>query len=69
VKTGSRGRDGDLSCEWIVVAKVGDREVVVRIAKYSETEKNRANRQVLKDGGILSYRPLGSQYCQSSSHP
>jgi hypothetical protein len=36
MRTGSRGRGRNLSCEWVVVAEVGDGGVVVRTAKYSE---------------------------------
>jgi hypothetical protein len=38
VRTGSRDRGGNLSCKWVVIAEVGDREVVERTAKYSEME-------------------------------
>jgi hypothetical protein len=52
---GSRGRAGNLSCEWVVVVEVGDAGVVVRTAKYSETERScRTGRQVL--GGGVSCR-------------
>jgi hypothetical protein len=57
VRTGSRGRGGNLTCEWVVASEVGDGEVVMRIAKYSETERSRrANRQVLR--GYLVVRTV-----------
>jgi hypothetical protein len=62
VRMGSRGRGGNLSCEWVVVAEVRDGEVVVRITKYSETEDySHASHQVLGDRGILSCRVRGSR--------
>jgi hypothetical protein len=45
-----------LSYEWVVVGEVGAREVVLRIAKYSETRVScRVGRQVL---GLSHVRPL-----------
>jgi hypothetical protein len=62
VRTGGRGRGRNLSCEWVVVAEVGDGGLVVRTAKYSETEcPCRRGRQVLGSGGIVSYGPPSSR--------
>jgi hypothetical protein len=58
MRMGSRGRGGNLSCERVVVAQVGDGEVVMQTSKYSVTgHPCRIGRQVLRGGGILLYRP------------
>jgi hypothetical protein len=62
MRTDSRSRGRSLSCEWVVAAEVGDGGVVVRTAKYSETDcPCRTGRQVLRGGGILAYGPPSAQ--------
>jgi hypothetical protein len=56
VQTGSHGQGGNLSCEWVVMAEVGERRVVLRTTKYYKMMyPYRMGCQVLGGGGILSY--------------